>query len=298
MRKRTIGLGFFFAAGMFATTITSLARASDGQGVYARPTAVAFEPPDPNLALRIRIDGVVTTAISGGCYAPPACGYLYYSCREGEEALCREQWKEIAAAASAGRCASFGSRWTSTMAGLVYANNGRLRSATEAPAAPDQYPASTGLGVVTLDCGGVIGCGESLAIACTAPHGGSGGRVGATTPGTGGTGGGGRQATGGAEAQTAASGGGSAGASATGGAGVPAEATGGATTGPQGSGGNGAPPDAATTGRKSSGGRGCAVALDASAATCLGAGELTLFLAGLLMARKRQAPRSRVAPRG
>jgi hypothetical protein len=124
------------------------AHASDVQGALVRPIEVIFDPADPNAARRVRIDGVAAISEPGGFYTPPACGYLYYTCPAGEESLCREQWKEIAAAASAGTCVSFGSRRVN--GALV--DNGRLRPATEPPYAPDLYLASAGLGVAAIDC--------------------------------------------------------------------------------------------------------------------------------------------------
>src|SRR5207247_817376 len=62
---------------------------------------------------------------------------------------CREQWGEIAAAAAAGQCASFGSRRDGTGA---MADNGRVRPFTEALGTPDVYVASQGMGVVASAC--------------------------------------------------------------------------------------------------------------------------------------------------
>ncbi|HVT07445.1 MAG TPA: hypothetical protein VHO67_08300, partial [Polyangia bacterium] len=193
--RRSSWLGSILAVISICAAGARPAWASDIQGALVRPTGVAFEPDGahPETALRVRIQGVAAIAEPTGCYTAPACGYLYYACKPGEEALCREQWQEIAAAASAGHCVSFGARRVN--GALV--DNGHVRALTEAPDAPDAYLASEGLGVATIDCVPTLfGCGLTLAGACPPPNGAGC----CAPPATGGGGAGGRAGAGGVAA--------------------------------------------------------------------------------------------------
>src|SRR5437868_1094329 len=139
--RRSPWIGFVAAA--VATVAAARVWASDPQGVLVRPMRVVFDPPSPAAATRVRIEGVAALASNNGCYTDPGCGYLDYVCKAGEEALCREQWIELAATAAAGQCAALGSRRDAMGA---IADNGRLRPFTEPPGTPDVYVASQGMG--------------------------------------------------------------------------------------------------------------------------------------------------------
>ncbi|HVY40676.1 MAG TPA: hypothetical protein VHM31_22210, partial [Polyangia bacterium] len=168
--RRSSWLGLVLVVVSISAAGARAARASDIQGALVRPTGVTFEPDpaSPATALRVRIQGVAALAEPTGCYTAPACGYLYYSCKPGDEALCREQWQEIGVAAGAGHCVSFGARRVNG----ALADNGHLRALTDAPASPDAYLASEGLGVATIDCTpALFGCGITLTGACPPPVG-------------------------------------------------------------------------------------------------------------------------------
>ncbi|MFL5304806.1 MAG: hypothetical protein ACJ8F1_06310 [Polyangia bacterium] len=293
--RRSDWLGLVLMVVSISAVGARVARASDIQGALVRPTGVTFEPDaaNPATALRVRIQGVAAIAEPTGCYTAPTCGYLYYSCKPGEEALCREQWQEIGAAASAGHCVSFGARRVNG----AMVNNGNIRALSDAPTTPDAYLASEGLGVATIDCTpALFSCAITLAGACPPPGGpgccappgtggrgepgGRGGDAGGVAGGGGGAGAGGVVGTGG----VAGGGGVSASAGASGGAGIggtagggSARGTGGATPAPSGYGGAGNT-SAVTPGS----GSGCALAggrLGGAGLTALAAATLALAAA-------------------
>jgi len=230
--------------------------ASSVFGVNAKPLQVTFEPPAPAPATTVRIEGLIALPGTGQDFLPPACGYLYYKCKAGDEEPCREQWQELAAAAIAGQCVVFTSR-RDAMGAL--ADVGRLRPSSEAPANPDTYAVGAGLGVMTMACG------AQFSTACGV--GGAGGKGGGGGKGSAGAGGvgpaaGGRGGTasggvggvaGGASGQAGATGGGGAVAS-----------TGGATAS-GGSGGGGGSPTTGASGGKMGGSGGADAGLDAAA---------------------------------
>ena len=155
--------------------------ASSAFGVNAKPLRVTFEPAAPETATAVRIEGLIALGGLTQDFVTPACGYLYYQCKAGEETLCREQWQDLATAAKAGQCVLFTARRDST--GNL-ANVGRLRPLDEAPANPDVYSARDGLGVMTMVCG------AEFSATCILP-GGMSGAAGAGGKGPGGVGGGG-----------------------------------------------------------------------------------------------------------
>ncbi len=271
-------LGLAVAAVSISAAGARPARASDVQGALVRPTGVIFEPEAANAstALRVRIYGVAAIADASACYTTPACGYLYYSCKPGEEALCREQWQEIGAAATAGTCVSFGARRVNGM----MADNGRLRPVAQVPSAPDPYLSNQGLGVAAIDCTPMLSCWVMLAGACPPPSIGDAG-VGCCGPrGAGGQGGAGGGAAG--------VGGGIAGAG-----GMAGRGSGGVMTSAGGTGGLASSGGAAGMNAvKPGGGSGCAVAggrIGGAGAAAIAAATLALAAA----ARRRRRTRGR-----
>jgi hypothetical protein len=113
-------------------------RASDPMGLYAVVQKVVFEPSDSEPS-RIQIWGAF--AISDGQrgsdnYGAPQTGYLYYSCPQGAERTCRNEWADLKSVAGTGTGVGFGGR---------YLDAGRVRKATEKPEKPDTYPIKMGV---------------------------------------------------------------------------------------------------------------------------------------------------------
>lgn len=121
-----------------ALASTTALRASDPMGLYAVVQKVVLEPSDSE-PLRIQIWGAI--AISDGerggdGYRAPQTGYLYYSCPQGAERTCRNEWADLKSVAGTGTGVGFGGR---------YLEAGRVRKATEKPEKPDPYPIKMGV---------------------------------------------------------------------------------------------------------------------------------------------------------
>ena len=133
MRLRTItGV---VALGALATTVTL--RASDIVGIYTVVEKVVIEPSDA-APQRIQIWGAFALADgkSGSTYGPAQRGYLYYTCPEGQETVCRREWADLKTLAGKDTGVGFGAR---------YKEKGRVRKADEKPASPDAYPIERGI---------------------------------------------------------------------------------------------------------------------------------------------------------
>jgi len=230
----SVGAG---AAALMAVVLApDAAHASSPFGILARPERVIFEPGPPETADRVQIQGLIglaPTASTGIDFGPLSCGYMYFKCASGDEALCREQWQDIAAAAAAGQCVMFSARRDSM--GVII-DQGRVRPFSEAPAAPGTFVAKEGLGVSTVICAG------DLLADCPIPPGGAGGAAGGAGAGGGGKSGG--------------AGGGASGGVAGGLGGAPASASGGVpgTSGAPGTAGRAGTAGATGTGGASSSG--------------------------------------------
>ncbi|MSP61928.1 MAG: hypothetical protein EXR72_16665 [Myxococcales bacterium] len=72
-----------------------IAHASSPNGIYVYPSKVVFLPDQPN-ATSVVIHGAFFTWMLDGHYTVPKCGYMYFTCVKGQEAMCRLQWAEIA----------------------------------------------------------------------------------------------------------------------------------------------------------------------------------------------------------
>jgi MYXO-CTERM domain-containing protein len=289
-------------AALVAGTLSSnAALASSAFGVNAKPLRVTFEPAAPESATAVRIEGLIALGGITQDFVTPACGYLYYQCKAGEEALCREQWQDLATAAKAGQCVLFTARRDGS--GQL-ANVGRLRPLDEAPASPDVYAARSGLGVMTMVCGAEFSaaCGMLGGMGGNGGAAGAGGKAMAGAGGVGGKGAGGATAAGGMGGIDAAKGSGGGGgpgqagaggvdaamggSTATGGAGSGGAVGGTTTTSRGGAGGTASSVDAgldaaADAGAKSGKGGGCSMAgADATSGAVLGLSLLALVLAG------------------
>jgi hypothetical protein len=139
MTIRTAGAAALAVAsiGLAATAGTITLRASDPVGVYAVVQKVVLEPSDSQ-PQRIQVWGAFALSEAGNNddYAAPQVGYVYYTCPQGQEQTCRNEWADIKSVAGKDAGVGFGGR---------RAGNGRVRKATEAPGAPDVYPIRMGV---------------------------------------------------------------------------------------------------------------------------------------------------------
>lgn len=134
MRFRT--LGGVVVLGALAMTAVTL-RASDMVGVYGVIEKVVLEPAD-GAPQRIQVWGAfaLSDQKSGSTYGPAQRGYLYYTCPQGQETICRKEWADLKAVAGKDTGVGFGARYKET---------GRVRKADEKPASPDVYPIQWGV---------------------------------------------------------------------------------------------------------------------------------------------------------
>jgi hypothetical protein len=152
-RPKLSSLFLFCSLAALAIAVVPL-RASDPVGAYAIVEKVVLEPnaTEPaavrvfgvfSLAVRREANGTQPwppgsfgTANTGDVYAAVQKGYLYYMCTRGQEATCRNEWRDLKAVAGTPEVIGFGSRW---------AMMGRVRTATEKASTPDIYPLNVGL---------------------------------------------------------------------------------------------------------------------------------------------------------
>jgi hypothetical protein len=190
------------AAGLLGITlVTQSAVASGPLGVWVKVQEVVYTPDAANpshVQLRgafMLYDGDRSAARPYPGYTPPALGYMYYRCPDGQAETCRQEWRDLEQniAEPDTVCLGFGMDSLPT---------GTLRQPGTAADNPDPYPIQSGVSPAMLPCqviaeylakagGGAAGTGGSAS---------SGGKdAGAGAPAsTGGTGTGGRMATAGA----------------------------------------------------------------------------------------------------
>jgi hypothetical protein len=133
MRLKTLGVVMALAACVMAVTLS----ASDMVGVYTVVEKIVLEPSDA-APQRIQIWGAfaLSDQKSGSTYGPAQRGYLYYTCPEGQETVCRKEWEDLKSVAGKDTGVGFGARYKPT---------GRIRKADETPATPDVYPIERGI---------------------------------------------------------------------------------------------------------------------------------------------------------
>jgi hypothetical protein len=138
MRSRIIGGLVILSAACAAWAVTL--QASDPVGVYAVVEKIVLEPSDA-APQRIQIWGAFSLAdrSSTDDYGAAQRGYLYYSCPQGQESVCRSEWADLKTIAGKTTGIGFGGR---------YKDAGRVRKADEKVASPDTYPIQ--LGVVRM----------------------------------------------------------------------------------------------------------------------------------------------------
>jgi hypothetical protein len=130
--------------------------ASDFTGVYAVIERVVFEPSDTAPA-RVQIWGAfaMSDGQRGSNYKPAEKGYLYYTCEQGKESVCRKEWADLKSVAGTNTGVGFGYR---------YAPAGRVRKADEKPVSPDVYPIQAGVVKVEKKTPETIGNSDTLKV--------------------------------------------------------------------------------------------------------------------------------------
>jgi hypothetical protein len=111
--------------------------ASDPLGIYAIVDKVVLEPDDA-APQRVQVWGAfaLSDGQSGDGYGAPQVGYVYYTCPQGQDRTCRNEWADIKSVAGKGVGIGFGGRYFPT---------GRIRKAGEKLASPDAYPIRMGV---------------------------------------------------------------------------------------------------------------------------------------------------------
>ena len=133
MRLRTIGGVVLGACALAAVTL----HASDMVGIYTVVEKVVLEPSDA-APLRVQIWGgfALADGKSGSTYGPAQRGYLYYTCPQGQEAICQREWADLKSVAGKDTGVGFGNRYKAT---------GTIRKADAKPVSPDVYPIERGI---------------------------------------------------------------------------------------------------------------------------------------------------------
>jgi hypothetical protein len=118
--------------------LTVALQASDMVGVYAVAEKVVLEPSD-TAPERIQIWGAFALADEkdGSTYRPAQRGYMYYTCPQGKESICRKEWADLKSVAGKGTGVGYGKRWDKTA--------GRVRKTDEKVSTPDPYPIQMGV---------------------------------------------------------------------------------------------------------------------------------------------------------
>jgi hypothetical protein len=138
MRNRMIGGLVILSVACAGWAVTL--QASDPVGVYAVIEKIVLEPTDA-APQRVQIWGAFAVADrdSTDTYGAARRGYLYYSCPQEQESVCRNEWADLKSVAGKSTGIGFGGR---------YKDSGRVRQADEKVASPDTYPIQ--LGVVRM----------------------------------------------------------------------------------------------------------------------------------------------------
>jgi hypothetical protein len=92
------------AAVAFSPAVT---HASNPAAIYVVPSKLDYFP-DEAKATSVAIHGAFFYYQTGGSYGAPACGYMYFGCPVGSEAMCRLQWTDLKNAIGMPQCMGFG----------------------------------------------------------------------------------------------------------------------------------------------------------------------------------------------
>lgn len=139
-----------------ACVAATVVYASDFTGLYAVIDKVVFEPSESAPA-QVQIWGAfaLSDGQKGSNYKPAEKGYLYYTCEQGKESICRKEWADLKSVAGASTGVGFGYR---------YAPTGRVRKADEKPTSPDVYPIQAGVVKVEKKTPETVGNAETLKV--------------------------------------------------------------------------------------------------------------------------------------
>src|SRR5262245_29285920 len=117
MRSRIapIGLGTLLSISVIVGN-APLARASSLNEIYVVASKLDLLP-NPNAATSVIIHGAFFFFTMNGQYTVPKCGYMYFTCAPGSEALCRMQWQDVINISQNQKmCAGFGQQFVMTKA--------------------------------------------------------------------------------------------------------------------------------------------------------------------------------------
>ena len=133
MKARILGAAVLAACASGAVVVY----ASDLVGVYAVVEKVVLEPSDASPE-RAQVWGAfaVYDQGRGSTYQAPLRGYLYFTCPQGKESICRREWADLKSVAGKDTGVGFGRRWEPV---------GRIRKADEKAGSPDPYPIQMGV---------------------------------------------------------------------------------------------------------------------------------------------------------
>jgi hypothetical protein len=121
----------------FSSTAYEADAYSDHTGIYARVDKVVFEPND-SAPERIQVWGgfALASTQDRNSYDQPRRGYLYFTCEQGKENICRKEWADLKAVAGTDQVVGFGGR---------FQPRPRLRKAEDKAVDPDKYPLNFGV---------------------------------------------------------------------------------------------------------------------------------------------------------
>ncbi len=114
-------------------------QASPPIGTYAVIDKVVMEPSE-SAPERVQVWGIFARSTDGGTdHSPPVYGYLYFKLEEGQEDLCRREWKDLKALAGTGQCVAFAGRYKRDL------NKAIVHKPADKPEKPDVYPVALGM---------------------------------------------------------------------------------------------------------------------------------------------------------
>lgn len=125
----------FFCAAALVALVAPPARASDPTGIYAFVDRVVFEPSEA-APERLQVWGGFALAKSENRndYHKAERGYLYFTLRPGDEAVCKKEWADLKSVAGTRQIVAFGSRQQEP----------KVRKPDAKAENPDVYPKSWG----------------------------------------------------------------------------------------------------------------------------------------------------------
>src|SRR5436190_13672019 len=115
MKERTVPMRFSTIGGVILGVCALAAvtlHASDMVGIYTVVEKVVLEPSD-SAPQRIQIWGgfALADGKSGSTYLPAQRGYMYFTCPQGQETTCRNEWADLKSIAGKDLGVGFGARY-------------------------------------------------------------------------------------------------------------------------------------------------------------------------------------------